>query len=365
MKRIFVLVACLAVMVADARPQGASGRSEPGGIVVLSRNLYIGASLAPILTAATPDQFVTAVQGVLAGIAATNFPERAAVLADEIASSRPHLVGLQEAFRLSLNGGTGAPPFRDQLDDLLAALAERGADYYVAARVRNLNVTIPVPDLGFLQVTDHDVILARADVLTSPVPVPECRVSLDGCNYRVFVPLATPLGTINIERGFVAVDAQWADGMVRFVNTHLEVPELPVVIQAAQASELIGTLSVLPNYQQRPVVLVGDINSAPDDQPIQIGGQTVVPPYHQFARAGYADIWSLKPGDAAGFTCCQAEGLLNAEPLLFRRIDVILSDVVPLDVHARRVGTEAENKTSSGLWPSDHAGVLARFRYKD
>ena len=194
---------------------------------------------------------------------------------------------------------------------------------------------------------------------------PGCRVSLDGCNYRAFVPLTTPLGTINIERGFVAVDAQWADGRARFVNTHLEVPELPVVIQAAQATELITTLAVLPNSQQLPVVIVGDLNSGPDDNPIVVGGQTIVPPYHQFAQAGYFDIWSVKPGDAPGFTCCQAGDLLNVESLLFKRIDVILSAAAPSDVHARRVGGDAETKTPSGLWPSDHAGVLARFRFRE
>jgi len=365
MRRFLLLFAIFALMTGGAPIRAESEGSDPQGMVVLSRNLYIGASLAPILTATTPDQFVAAVQGVLAGVAATNFPERAAALADEIAASRPHLVGLQEAFRLSLNGNTGAPPFRDQLDDLVAALAARGADYYVAARVRNLNVTIPVPSLGILQVVDHDVILARGDVQTWPTTVPGCRVSLDGCNYRALVPLATPLGTINIERGFVAVDAQWTDGMVRFVNTHLEVPELPVVVQAAQAAELIATLAVLPNYQPLPVVIVGDLNSAPEDDPIVIGGQTIVPPYHQFAQAGYFDMWSVKPGDAPGVTCCQAGDLQNAESLLRKRIDVILSAVAPSDVHARRVGADAETKTPSGLWPSDHAGVLARFRFKN
>jgi endonuclease/exonuclease/phosphatase family metal-dependent hydrolase len=177
------------------------------------------------------------------------------------------------------------------------------------------------------------------------------------------VPLTTPLGTINIERGFVAVDAQWTDGMVRFVNTHLEVAELPVVFQAAQASELIATLAALPNYLQLPVVIVGDLNSAPVDQPVLLGGQTIVPPYHQFAQAGYVDLWTVKPGSAAGYTCCQAADLLNVDSQLTRRIDVILSSVTPTDVHARRVGADVKTKTLSGLWPSDHAGILARFRF--
>ncbi len=74
-----------------------------------------------MLTATTPGEFVTAVQTVLAHMTATDFPQRAEALADEIVAERPHLIGLQEVFRLTLNGATSAPPFRDQLDDLLGA----------------------------------------------------------------------------------------------------------------------------------------------------------------------------------------------------------------------------------------------------
>jgi endonuclease/exonuclease/phosphatase family metal-dependent hydrolase len=327
----------------------------------MTRNQYLGASLNPVLTAPTPASFVAAVQTVLAQMAASNFPERAEALADEIVSARPHLVGLQEVFRLSLNGTTSAPPFRDQLDDLLAALSARGANYYVAAQVRNLNVTIPVPGLGNLQAADRDVILARGDVQTWPVSVPGCRVSLDGCNYRAFVPLPSPIGTINIERGFVAVDAQTPGGMARFVNTHLEIPELPVVVQAAQASELVATLSALPNHQHLPVLIVGDINSTPADQAVDVNGHSVVPPYRQFANAGYVDTWIVKPGSAPGLTCCQADDLLNPESVLFKRVDVIRSSEPPSDVRAHHVGVDPEGRTPSGLWPSDHAGVVARL----
>jgi endonuclease/exonuclease/phosphatase family metal-dependent hydrolase len=329
----------------------------------MTRNQFLGASLEPVLTASTPEEFVAAVQTILAGMAATNFPERVEALADEIVLDRPHLVGLQEVFRLSLNGATGAPPFRDHLDDLLAALSARGANYYVAGQVRNLNTTIPVPGLGLLQAVDRDVILARGDVQTWPVTVPGCRVSLDGCNYRAFVSLASPIGPINIERGFVAVDAQAPLGMARFVNTHLEIPELPIVVQAAQATELVTTLAALPNPQRLPVVLVGDINSAPTDKPVEANGQRIVPPYRQFVLAGYVDAWVLSPGVAPGLTCCQAEDLLNAESELHKRVDVILSSRRPWFVFAHRVGIGPWSKTTSGLWPSDHAGVVARIVY--
>lgn len=360
MKRVPILILAFWAVTGNV---STLAQSRPESITVMTRNQYLGASLDPVLTATNPAQFVAAVQTVLAQMTATDFPQRVEALADEIVAKRPHLVGLQEVFRLTLNGTTSAPPFRDQLDDLLGALTARGAQYYVAAQVRNLNVTIPLPGLGILQAVDRDVILARGDVETWPVQVPGCRASLDGCNYRAFVPLASPIGTINIERGFVAVDAQAPNAMVRFVNTHLEIPELPVIIQAAQASELIATLGALPNNQHLPVIVVGDINSAPTDEAVLVNGQHIVPPYRQLAGAGYVDAWDLTPGDAPGLTCCQAADLLNAESLLHKRVDIIWSSVRPQTVRANRVGADPEDRLPSGLWPSDHAGVVARLRF--
>jgi endonuclease/exonuclease/phosphatase family metal-dependent hydrolase len=184
-----------------------------------------------------------------------------------------------------------------------------------------------------------------------------------GCNYRAFVPLASPIGTINIERGFVAVDAQARNAMVRFVNTHLEIPELPVAIQAAQAAELIATLGTQPNYQRLPVIVVGDINSAPTDKGVVVNGQKIVPPYRQLARAGYMDAWELKRGDAPGLTCCQAADLLNTESMLLKRVDIVWTDVRPQSVRASRVGANPDDRLPSGLWPSDHAGVVARLQF--
>jgi hypothetical protein len=216
-----------------------------------------------------------------------------------------------------------------------------------------------------VQATDRDVILARTNVVTSPVAVPGCRTSFDGCNYQVYVPLASPIGTINIERGFVVVDAQTPTAAVRFVITHLEVPELPLVVQAAQATELVSTLAALPNYQNLPVIIAADINSAPTDLPVVSNGQIIVPPYLQFAAAGYLDSWILRPGQPIGLTCCQAPNLLNADSQLFKRVDVVLTSVMPSRVHANVIGLDEEDRTPSGLWPSDHAGVVARLYYAD
>ena len=207
----------------------APARAIVGEASVMTRNLYLGADLTPVIAATTPQGFFQAVAQVLGTITSTNFPERADALAREIAEKRPHLVGLQEVFQFTLNGNTGAPPFRDLLEDLLSALAAEGADYYVVGQVRNLDVTIPVPGLGLVRAMGRDVVLVRGDVPASIVAVPGCRVSQEGCNYEVFAPLPSLAGPINSERGFLVVDATVDGQALRFVNTHLEIPELPRV----------------------------------------------------------------------------------------------------------------------------------------
>jgi hypothetical protein len=49
-------------------------------ITVMTRNLYLGADLAPVIVATTPQEFLSAAQTVLAQVAANNFPERAQAL---------------------------------------------------------------------------------------------------------------------------------------------------------------------------------------------------------------------------------------------------------------------------------------------
>ncbi len=343
-------------------------------ITVMTRNLYLGADLGPVISATTQEEFLSAAQTALAQVAANNFPERAQALAAEIVEKKPHLVGLQEVYSFTFNGFNGPPPFRDHLADLMAALSAQGADYRVAAVVQNLDVHVPLGG-NVVGVTDRDVILARGDVATTVVPVAlsGCRSSVDGCNYHYVANATTPVGDISIERGFVAVDAA-VDGMpVRFVDTHLEERELVPsnlligkFFQAAQASELISILAGLPNLPSAKIIITGDMNSSPKDPTLTLPvfPFMIIPPYKQLVDAGYVDAWTLRPGNPPGFTCCQAENLLNLESTLTERLDMTFSREMPFGrVKVNLVGNEETNKTPSGLWPSDHAGVVTRLDF--
>ncbi len=348
---------CMFVVVQAATPQD---------ITVMTRNLYLGADLAPVMSATTQQDFLAAIQLTIERIAATNFPQRAQVLAAEIVEKKPHLVALQEVYDFTLDGGNGPLPFRDYLTDLKDALAAQGADYKVAAVVTDSNLLIPVGG-NVIGVTDRDVILARSDVSTNIVNLDlACsRPSSDGCNYLTVASTLTPIGPVSLERGFVAVDVLSGTSPVRFVNTHLEEREIgpplvpPLLIQAAQAHELISILNSFPNPHGLPIIVAGDFNSSPQDLS---PGYGITPPYIQFIGAGYWDTWKLRPGKPPGFTCCQAENLLNIESTLNERVDLTFINMLPVGtVKANDTGNEEKDKTPSGLWPSDHAGVVTRL----
>ncbi len=352
--------------------------ADSQNITLMTRNLYLGADLGPIIAAQTQQEFLLAAQAALAQAAANNFPERAQALAAEIVAKNPQLVSLQEVYNFTINGQTGPPPFRDYLVDLLAALAEQGANYKIAAVVKNLEINFPLDVNQVLGVTDRDVILARGDVTTSVVPFATvcAKPSMDGCNYQVVATVPTPFGSsIALERGFVAVDALLGGTVVRFVDSHLEQPgrelfpanpDFASIFQAAQANELITILAQFPNPQGAKIVLSSDINSTALDQIIDLGFPygKIYPPYMQFVFAGYIDAWTLRPGDSPGFTCCQAVNLLNLESILSDRRDVTFSREMPYGmVKVNLTGNEETDKTPSGLWPSDHAGVVTRMQF--
>lgn len=318
-------------------------------VAVMTRNLYLGADLLPIFTAASEAELVGATTAAWGQVLASDFPERAAALAAEIAEHGPGLVGLQEV-SLWRTGPHTAPPTPaetvalDFLDILLDALAERGLSYEAASVVETFDGQLPAfgPDGLFdVRLTDRDVILARTDLPTSQLRI------LDEHHARYDAALTLRLlgQPLRLDRGWTAVDVKVRGKTFRFVNTHLEAFDPQEQVRVAQTRELLAG----PLATDLPVVLVGDLNSpAP-------GGAA----YGELVTSGFADAWTLtRPGDP-GFTCCQAADVRNAESLLSTRIDVVL---VRGGLSARdtvRVGADPADRTASGLWPSDHAGVAA------
>jgi endonuclease/exonuclease/phosphatase family metal-dependent hydrolase len=320
-------------------------------ITVMTRNVYVGADFGPVLAAPSlPAAFAAA--GVVWGqVQASNFPERAEALADEIAEELPTLIGLQEVswFRSGavFNPAPAAINELDFLDLLRDELAERGLSYAVVAESVVFDEELPIIEGGIptkdLRLTDRDVILARTDLPASQLKLSNIQVG------HFAARLQLPLGpeVISFDRGWMSVDAKVRGKSVRFVNTHLE-PEFPApAIQVLQGQELLAG----PANTSLPVIMVGDFNSRAD------GSGTAT--YGSLIAAGFDDAWSqTRPGDP-GYTCCQDALLLNPVSQADQRIDLVLYRGDVRAASTDIVGENPADRTPSGLWPSDHAGVAA------
>lgn len=394
-----LLLSSLSILLALASMPAYSG-NEKADIRVMTQNQYLGADLGPIVAATSGEEYAVAIVGLLQSIAANKYPERSRALAESIADRRPHLVAMQEVYAFEcIDAGYGVcaffqGAFNDQLELTIAALADLGADYYVAAELQNLTIPTPfmesvglpglpvyLPGISgpamYISAIDRDVILARGDVAADAVAMDCARPGFDGigCHFTTVLNVNTLAGPITVERGLVAVDATVNGAEYRFVNTHLEVHilgenPLTAAFQAAQATELSTTLASnpSPNPDSR-LILAGDINSAPTHEAIG----PIAPPYQQFANgltiygeqafAPMTDAWTLRPGNSEGFTCCESADLLNETSTHDVRYDVIFTLPAPTKVKANVMDAESTDKTSSGLWPSDHASVIAELTY--
>jgi endonuclease/exonuclease/phosphatase family metal-dependent hydrolase len=343
-----------------------AGESKQGGnspaLKVLTRNLYLGADLAPTFRVGNPTQLVEAVTKVFGIVQATNFPERAKALADEIAALDPHIVCLQEVshWRSGPSEYSEDPPILDLTpnaeDDvydfltiLLSELSARGKSYAEVATVHNFDTEAPRRDGDAYQdirISDRDVILARTDLSKNVFSVVNKRSG----NFGAALPIQLLGKTILVLRGWTAVTVNLQGRAVQVVNTHLE--GLHPFFQDEQAKELLAD----PLNTSLPTVLLGDLNSAATK------GAT----YQKMLNQGeFADAWTTTRGDDPGFTWGHAEDLSNPTPSLTQRIDFVLTRGGITASSANRVGHEPEDRTPSGLWPSDHVGVWAVLRLKD
>ena len=335
-------------------------------ITVMTRNVYVGANVDCVLAAQDPTEIPVRVAQAFQMLQATNFYERAEALANEVFWTRPHLIGLQEISMIrtqspgdAIAGGTtpAEDVVYDYLDIFLDALNAKGLHYSVGGGIQNADVEVPMlvntNPLAFddIRLTDYDVVLVRNGVQVSNVLT---------ANYQA--RLIVPIGSTQIEipRGFIALDATIGSKSYRFVNTHLEPASIPELIplQLAQAQELAATLQ----NETKPLIVVGDFNSE------ATSGQT----YQFMVSEDYVDSWTrnLIPFNLNGYTAPHDDDLLNTHVNFNKRIDLIFvkSNIwrygkqVIGPVYGIVVGDEYWNRTSSGLWPSDHGGVVSRLK---
>jgi len=381
-------IICLGALISVGTIRSGSARSEyaaSGGqsLTVMTRNLYLGGNIDRPIRAAFDK---TGADGVLALghanhelreiVERTDFRTRSRLLADEIAAARPDLVGLQEValwrhgpMQLDRIGQLNATEVDyDFLAILLNDLASRGTRYEAGSVQQESDVEAPAftgnPLSGTagaaedVRLTDRDVILFRSD---SGVQVED----RGGGQYATEFKVQLGDVTFPFVRGYAWADVAVGPTTIRFITTHLE--SHSAKLARAQADEL---LSGPAGDTRLSTVIVCDCNSNPASVaahaplPLGTGGAyRLITEDH-----GFTDLWLEQPGRAGpGNTASLAELANNTTPHFTRRIDLVLArPASPDQITASRAevsGNELRDRDPvTGLWPSDHAGVVVQLQ---
>jgi endonuclease/exonuclease/phosphatase family metal-dependent hydrolase len=358
---VFVVVAA-----AFSSALSACGGPRPP-ISVMTRNLYLGADLSPLVAALTPQDLEALAGSVWRNVQDSRFPERAVSLANEIAISQPDVLCLQEVslFRTQSPGNwqSGALPDAstvelDFLELLVAELQKRDLPYQTITVGTNADEELPALDAAGahidVRLTDRDVLLVRDGI-----------TAVEGPKGIFPTALTAPIGgaggtTLTFHRGFVSADVTIDGKKVRVINSHLEVGALQGRAQEQQARELIERIGPYPG----PAILAGDFNSPPDGTgtrsyallTTESGLATKFRDTFQFRTGKLA----AELGSMTDFTCC-IDLTASGAPTPSSRIDVIFfrGAVYPLDM-----AVVPPERTAGGLWPSDHLGVFARLELR-
>jgi endonuclease/exonuclease/phosphatase family metal-dependent hydrolase len=311
-------------------------------MTAMTQNLYLGANLTPLF-GPTGNDLVVQAAIAYAHVVETDFPSRARAIAEEISAAHPDVIGLQEV-ALWQTAPITDPARRtttyDFLGILLDALAEADHPYRVVAENTNFSGTLPISASTLVTFTDHDAIIVRADL-----PTPELQVSnAAGAEFTAAVRVPVNGQPMVIPRGWSSVDVMLRGKVYWFADTHLEA--FDAVIRARQAVELATVLEGSPY----PVVLAGDLNDFPGTGAVAI-----------LEAHGFVDGWIQAMDGTPGYTAGQTDDLTNVPSTIDHTVDYILHTdgaMASVTGSGAIVGEELADRTPSGLWPSDHAGVV-------
>jgi endonuclease/exonuclease/phosphatase family metal-dependent hydrolase len=390
---VLALAVCMLALPAAASAGGGKGdnRGDRGGhhdddgdhgdnrgkggkkVTVMTRNVFLGADLGPALAAPTIPAAVDGGGVIWAEVQATNFPERAVPLAKEIDKSDADLVGLQEValWRTQTPSDLGGPPLTpgtpattvayDFLALLLAELDKRGGDYEVVHTQDEFDAELPVdvdasdatgsPPFGAeldVRLTMRDVILRKKD---SKVQVSNPA----GAHYQtLFTPLIGGALPLPVKRGWLSVEAAFGGKhndkhQFRFVNTHLEAFGEDT-IREAQAKELFAPGGPLVTPKQ--VVLVGDLNS----------GTEARHNIHGTDQLAFSALLGFGMNDNGAVQSCCYSDLFDSTQVFDHTVDHVLTKPAAKTKRAFVTGNDPQERTPSGLWPSDHGGVVSTLK---
>ena len=365
----------MAAVAAVAMPAVAEAKSRAPEVTVMTRNVFLGADLAPAINATGIPQAIDGAGVIWNEMQRTRFADRAVPLAREIKRSKADLVGLQEVarWRKQTPSDGGAPPIspittakpatqveQDFLAILRNALKKVGAKYRVVVVQEEFDAELPV-DVDASDATgagplaafgaDFDARLTMRDVILvkrgSKVKLGKTRKGHFKTRYE---PTIGGLITIPVDRGWASVEASLRGKKFRFVDTHLEAFGDPA-IRDAQAKELTRG----PLKTSKQVILVGDINSGVGrhNEPERPGDDLA---FRTLAGFGMKDNGAVQ-------SCCYSD-LFDPNAIFDHTVDHVLTKPGLKTMRSFVTGNDRKQRTASGLWPSDHGGVVSTLRLR-
>jgi endonuclease/exonuclease/phosphatase family metal-dependent hydrolase len=369
---VAMLVFALLLPGSAAAKQKADHDRGHGKVVnVMTRNLYLGADLAPAIGAPSLEAFVAANGKILREVTANDFPVRAKGLAQEILAERPDLVGLQEVslwrtgpvnFEVLSKGPSATAVRYDYLQELLGQLNKGKPQYEVVVSQDEFDFEAPADEDGNPatgpfgadvngRLTMRDVILARrgAGVQTA---------NPNAGHFANLLPVSILTATVPVTRGWVSTDARVRGShWFRFVNTHLEAFDPAALVpsfRAKQAAELVAPGG--PATSSLPVVLVGDLNS--DDDTVAPGDQQA---YRTLLEAGMVERSAGSPLGCCLNSSLLAEGAGGSVADFDHQVDHVMTR------DPSEIGLQSSAVTGllpvNGFWDSDHAGLFSALRF--
>jgi endonuclease/exonuclease/phosphatase family metal-dependent hydrolase len=368
-----LVLSLLASTGVEAKKRGHKSKAEV--VNVMTRNLYLGADLAPPIAAKSVGEFTEANGKVLRDVTANDFPTRAKGLAEEIKKKSPDLVGLQEVALWRTGPPTlepvlgGRPPDAttvryDYLQLLLDQLNKGKKRYRVAVSQDEFDFEAPADENGVAgdgpngvipnaeingRLTMRDVILARVGAVKVTHP--------QSAHFSHLLVETVSGQKVIVTRGWTAIDAQVNGGRkFHFVDTHLEsfdpATEVPS-IRAQQASELLAG----PLVSKLPTILVGDLNS--DDNTVEPGDQQA---YRTLLDGGMRERSTGKPLGCCLNTSLLAENAGGNVADFNHQVDHIMTADPKL---VKLIGSSVTGrKPVNGFWDSDHGGLFSSLLLK-
>jgi hypothetical protein len=366
-RRLAILLSAVVIVVL-ATPVAAEAVKADKQVTVMTRNIFLGADLGPALGAGSVPEAIDAAGVILNEVDETNFPERAKPLAKEIAVSEPDLVGLQEValwrqqIPSDLPPALGGTPATEVKYDFLALLMQEletiGAHYRVVRVQEEFDEELPADldgsdDTGGLFGADLDGRLTMRDVILAKDDGTVSIGKTAGAHFTtLFRPTIGGFFVIPVERGWVSAEATVAGSKTefRFVNTHLEAFGEDT-IREAQAKELFARKGPLDADEQ--VILVGDLNS----------GTEARHNIHGTDQLAFSALLGFGMTDNGAIQSCCYSDLFDPTQIFDHTVDHVMTKPGLETTNAFVTGNDPAERTPppppSGLWPSDHGGVVS------